>query len=164
MSAAFLLGLANTRQVVGFEWMADYPLLQPRQLVYVGVRDLDEPEKNLLKHVGIRTYTMRDVDHLSVAQISKLVLQYLEPYEHLHLSFDIDSIDPVYAPATGTPVVGGLTPREAHYLLEKIAQTGKLRCMDMVEVNPMCAPDTQSRMTAELAADLICTSLGATIL
>merc|ERR1712146_382163 len=133
---AFLLGLLEPSDVVGFEWLQ--PCLQPHQICYVGLRDVDEGEKSIVRQEGIRGYSMADVDKLGIGEVMKRALDYLSPHQNnpLHLSFDIDSLDPLHAPSTGTRVRGGLTYREACFLAECVAETGQTVSIDMVEVNP----------------------------
>jgi arginase len=135
--------------------------LRPQDVVLVGIRDLDGRERDELASSGITVYTMRDVDELGMATVARRALARLGHRPHLHVSFDMDVLDPDEAPGVGTPVPGGLTFREAHLLLEILAESRKVGSMDVVEVNPIL--DDRNR-TAELAVELIASLLGKRIL
>jgi len=122
----------------GFEW--NLSCLPARNMVYIGLRDLDPAETILIKNLNIKAYSMSDVQRIGIHQVMKEALEHLTINNELlpiHCSFDIDSIDPYYAPSTGTPVLGGLSLTEAMYIGNKIHETGKLRALDLVEVNPL---------------------------
>ena len=170
MPLAFLLrhGVEPAR-VDGFGWLQRAPALSPSSVVYVGLRDLDVGEKHAVRALGIRAFTMRDVDRLGIGRVMDMALEHLlERFpagRPLHLSYDIDAVDPALAPATGTRVPGGLTLREAHYVAEALAETGLLGSMDMVEVNPSLAPAAGgTASTVSLALDLVASALGKSIL
>lgn len=132
------------------------------KVVQIGLRDLDEREKELLKASGVHTFTMADIDKRGMATIMADAIEIAtSDTDMLHVSFDIDSLDPRIAPGTGTTKIGGLTYREAHLGLEMIASTKRLTSLDMVEVNPTL--DLQNQ-TAELAVELIASALGKRIL
>src|SRR5690606_28734259 len=109
----------------------------------------------------IRAYTMRDIDEKGMAQIGYEILQYFEARPHLHLSLDLDVLDPQDAPGVGTPVPGGLSYREAHLFMEILADSGKVRSVDVVEVNPIL--DRQNA-TGALAVELVAGLFGQRIL
>lgn len=147
MPLAFLMRLCDPKTVPGYEWLADTPRLDPRNVVYIGLRDIDETEKQLIRENNVRVFTMHDVDKYGIGKVMEMTLDYLHLNSSgdgregsrttpIHISFDIDAVDPTYAPATGTAVPGGLSYREAHYLVEEVAATRLLTSMDMVEVNP----------------------------
>ncbi|XP_034051461.1 arginase-2, mitochondrial [Thalassophryne amazonica] len=149
--------------IPGFSWMK--PFLSSTDLVYIGLRDVDPGEYYILKNLGIRYYSMRDIDRLGIGKVMELTLDHLLSRKRrpIHLSFDIDAFDPSLAPATGTPVNGGLTFREGIYITEEIQNTGLLSVMDLVEVNPGLASNRQAvEATAFLAVDIIASSLGQT--
>jgi arginase len=135
--------------------------LQAPQIVYIGVRDLDAEEKVALTRSGIRVFTMRQVDELGMAATVREALQWLADADVLHVSFDMDSLDPQIAPGVGTPVPGGLTYREAHLLLEMLADDGRVRSLDLVEVNPIL---DDRNATAEEAVELAASLFGSRIL
>lgn len=137
------------------------PKLRPQDVVMIGIRDLDGDERRMLVDSGITVYTMRDVDELGMATVVRRALSRLNHLERIHVSFDMDAMEPVEAPGVGTPVTGGLTIREAHLLMEILAESGKVRSLDVVEINPIL--DDGNR-TAELAVDLIASLLGQRIL
>ena len=114
MVVSFLADLQRSRTIAGFEWMdgQQVPLLNLyRDLVYIGLRDLDDGERSIIKHYNIRSFTMYDVDKYGIGEVMRRAIDHLSAYRQrpIHLSLDIDSIDPVFAPSTGTRVSGGLT-------------------------------------------------------
>ncbi|MEQ2162025.1 hypothetical protein GOODEAATRI_015679 [Goodea atripinnis] len=120
---------------------------------------------HILKNLGIQYFTMRDIDRLGIQRVMEVALDHLlaRKQRPIHLSFDIDAFDPSLAPATGTPVNGGLTYREGIYLTEEIHNTGLLSAIDLVEVNPILGPNQEAvEATASLAVDVIASSLGQT--
>lgn len=169
MVLAFLMNLDNCRNTIpGFEWMTNenIPILLPERLVYIGLRDLDWGEKQIIKSLNIKAYTMSDVDHMGIASVVQNAISHVinrSTDRPIHLTFDIDSIDPMYAPSTGTRVSGGLTYREAYYICEMAAETGKLASMDLVEVNPELNPEGQ-QATVAMAVGLCASALGNKIL
>lgn len=135
--------------------------VRPSQIVMIGIRDLDVEERVRLRHSGIQVFTMRDIDELGMAMVAKQAIDRLRHVSSLHISFDMDSLDPDIAAGVGTPVPGGLTYREAHLLMEMLGDTGKVNSLDVVEINPIL--DTRNN-TAELAVELIASLLGKRIL
>uniref|UniRef100_A0A8C9WVF2 Arginase n=1 Tax=Sander lucioperca TaxID=283035 RepID=A0A8C9WVF2_SANLU len=149
--------------IPGFTWTK--PFLSSRDLVYIGLRDVDPGEHHILKNLGIQYFTMRDIDRLGIQRVMEVTLDHLlsRKQRPIHLSFDIDAFDPSLAPATGTPVNGGLTYREGIYITEEIHNTGLLSAMDLVEVNPVLGANREAvEATASLAVDVIASSLGQT--
>jgi arginase len=137
------------------------PKLRAHDVVMVGIRDLDVQERAALANSGISVYTMRDIDELGMATVARRALARLGHAPRIHLSLDMDSIDPDVAPGVGTPVPGGLTFREAHLLMEIVAESHKLASLDVVEINPIL---DEGNRTAELAVELIASVLGKRIL
>ncbi|MBE7554102.1 MAG: arginase [Anaerolineales bacterium] len=137
------------------------PKLQPSEVVLIGVRDLDSQEKVLLKESQVRVYTMREIDERGIAAVAGEALERLSHLPRLHVSLDMDSLDPREAPGVGTPVPGGLTSREAHLLMEIIADCACVGSIDVVEINPILDERNQ---TAKIAVELIASLLGQTIL
>jgi len=169
MPLSFLMGLADPRSVAGMEWMAEYdvPVLKPSRLVYVGLRDIDRGERVMLQQLGITAFTMREIDKHGIAKVMELSLAQLvnSSDSSLHVSFDIDALCPTWAPSTGTTVFGGLTMREANYITESVAETGALRSLDMVEVNPALGSDSKDvERTADMGNMLISSMLGQRLL
>jgi arginase len=135
--------------------------LQPADIVQIGVRDLDERERERLAQSGIHVFTMRHVDELGIASVARQALGELEHLPGIHLSLDMDCLDPAEAPGVGTPVPGGLSYREAHLLMEILGDSGRVQSMDIVEINPIL---DQRNRTAELAVELAASLLGQRIL
>mmetsp|Transcript_2915 Transcript_2915/g.6802 ORF Transcript_2915/g.6802 Transcript_2915/m.6802 type:complete len:368 (+) Transcript_2915:61-1164(+) len=163
MPVAFLMKLIKPSKVPGWEWMDQTPTLHPQQLVYIGLRDVDEAERFILKELGITCYTMFHVDKYGIGGVMERTLEQLHG-RPLHCSYDIDGVDPVHAPSTGTTVRGGLTFREAHYLVESISETGRLGSLDMVEVNPELGSKVENMQTVEMGLALIDSAMGSRIL
>ena len=128
------------------------PAITADQIHQVGLRSVDPGEKRLLAESGLAVYDMRFLDEVGMRRAMTRVLASVDGDTHLHLSLDLDFVDPSVAPGVGTPVVGGPTYREAHLVMEMIADTGRLGSLDIVEVNP--ALDVRNA-TAQLAVDLV---------
>jgi arginase len=135
--------------------------LTPDQIVMIAIRDLDREERMALRQSGITVYTMRDIDEHGIAVIMRKTLEQFDNVETIHVSFDMDSLDPTVAPGVGTPVSGGLSIREAHLIMEVLHDTQKVVALDLVEVNPIL---DQFNRTAELAVDLAGSLFGQRIL
>ena len=159
MPLATLLGQGHDKLV---NLVGKGPCLDAAHTVLIGIRTIDKVEKEILKKSGITFFTMRDIDERGMYAIMQEALKVsCEATDGLHLSFDIDGIDPVYAPGVSTPVPGGLKFREAHLLLEMIAETKKLTSMDFVELNPYTDVGPTS---ANLTVELILSALGKSII
>ncbi len=129
--------------------------LRPEQIVQIGIRDLDADEKVALGRSGVKVMTMREIDERGMAEVVHETLQTLGDVDALHVSLDMDALDPKVTPGVGTPVPGGLTYREAHLLLEMLADDGRVRSLDIVEVNPILDERNETaRVAVELAASL----------
>lgn len=155
------------RQIPGLEWLADGPRLSPDSIVYVGLRDVDPAERRLIQSLDIAAYTMHEIDRYGIGQVMEMALDHLcakNPNRPLHLSYDIDAVDPVLAPATGTTVRGGLTFREAHYVAEAVAYTGNLASAEIVELNPSLSCGEGAEATVELGLQLITSFMGKSII
>ena len=135
--------------------------LKPTQIVQVGIRDLDPTERGRLQASGIHVFTMRHLDEMGVARVARQALDRLRHLSRIHISLDMDSLDPDEAPGVGTPVPGGLTYREAHLLMEIFGDSGRVTSMDIVEINPIL--DSRNR-TAVLGVGLAASLLGQRIL
>jgi len=164
MPVAFLMQL-DMVPVPGFEWLKEKKLT-PERIVYVGLRDVDEGEKEILKQLNIKAFSMTKVEHYGIKQIMQMALDHVCPNRDkpIHLSFDVDGIDPYDVPSTGTPVRGGLTYREARYLCERVCETGQLVSMDIVEVNPKLGSAEEVRKTVDTAVNLARFAFGQTLL
>ena len=159
MPLAASIGLGNKKLVnfLGFS-----PKLSSENCVLIGVRSIDEFEKKIIKQSNVLVYTMSDVDKIGIHRIIARVLnQFQENVDHIHVSFDLDSVDPALAPGVGTPVAGGLSYRESHLLMESIAECGCMSSLEVTEVNPILDEKNKS---AEFAAELIASSMGKRIL
>ncbi len=135
--------------------------LYPDQIVLIGTRDLDYDERGMLRESGIRIYTMREIDERGMAAVARDAISCLGHLPSIHISLDMDAIDPFLAPGVGTPSPGGLSYREAHLLMEIVSDTGKVGSMDIVEINPIL---DHRNDTAEIAVELACSALGQEIL
>lgn len=149
LTHTFLIFLCS----VGCEWLANVPKLKPEQISYVGLRDIDFGERELLKKLKIQAFTMYHVDKYGIGKVMEMILD-RQNGRPLHASYDIDACDPVIAPSTGTRVRGGLSYREAHYVAESIAETGMLGSVDMVEVNPQLTESETSSNENDETVDL----------
>lgn len=159
MPMAVVLG-HGAKQLTGLAGIR--PIAQPAQTVLLAARDLDAGERDNLKRFGVRVFTMRELDERGVFPCMKEALEILSNgTDGFHLSFDIDSLDPSVAPGVGTPVSGGLTIREAHLIMELVADSRKMRSCELVEVNPTL--DVRNT-TAWLASELLTSAFGASIL
>ena len=159
MPLAALMGLGN-KDVVDFFGFS--PKLLPENSALIGIRSVDEAEKLNIKKLNVSVYTMNDIDKLGIHRIiAKVLKQFREDVDHIHISFDLDSVDPSVVPGVGTPVSGGLSYREAHLLMETIAECGCMSSLEVAEVNPILDFKNQS---AVFAAELIASSMGQRIL
>ena len=138
------------------------PKVSPEHTVLIGVRNLDASEKLRVRESRVHVFTMKDIDRAGIAAVAEQAIQLAgRATEGLHVSFDIDVCDPSVAPGVGTPVKGGLNYREAHMVMEMIADSGLLRALDIVEVNPTL--DVQNN-SAVLGTELVLSALGMKIL
>lgn len=161
MSVAFLLGLIDTSSMPSFAWFK--PCLKPQDLVYIGLRDLDAGEKDVLRKLGIKVFTMYEIDRYGVGEVMRQCVEHLK-MPNIHLSYDIDALDPFFAPHTGTSVRGGLTFREGNYICEALAETQRLRSMELVEMNPNLHTNLSIKSTVDTALTLVGSALGQRIL
>ena len=138
------------------------PKIHPEDTVLIGIRSIDESEKDLIHENGITVFTMRDIDERGMSEVIHEAIDIATCKSNgLHVSFDVDALDPSLAPGVGTPVSGGLTYREAHLLMEHVADSGMLTSLEVVEINPII--DT-GNTTAEVAVELLLSALGKRIL
>jgi arginase len=138
------------------------PSVSPAHTVLVGIRNLDEQEKGKIRASGVHVFTMKDIDREGIATIAERALALASKGTGgIHVSFDLDACDPMYAPGVGTPVRGGLDYREAHMVMELVADSQRLVALDLVEVNPTL--DIRNT-TAEFATELALSALGKRIL
>ncbi len=159
MPLAALLGIGHP-DLVGLA--GSEPALDARDVVVVGARDIDSTELALVKDLGVRVYTMHEIDRRGAAVCFEEALeQVTRDTAGVHVSFDLDGVDPECAPGVGTPVPGGLTLRESHLICEMVNQTGALLGLEMVELNPTFDHENK---TGRLAVWLVQSALGKTIL
>jgi arginase len=159
MPLAALLGSepAELARIGGFS-----PKIAAQRTVLIGIRNLDEREKQRIRESGVRVFTMKEIDREGIASVVEQAIAIASrDTGGLHVSFDLDVCDPAIAPGVGTPVKGGLNYREAHMVMEMIADCGLLRALDLVEVNPIL---DDRNMTAILGAELASSALGQQIL
>ncbi len=158
MPVAHLLGhgAPRLREVWG-----GHAILQPKDIAYIGIRSVDSRERQLVRDFGIKAFTMKDIDIHGIAAIAQQALQHLSHLNRIHVSFDIDVLDPSIAPGVGTPVRGGLNYREAHLLMELLHDSRCIKSLDIVEVNPIL--DVQNQ-TAKIAVGLAASLLGQSII
>lgn len=180
MPVSFLLGLNTPEEIralknptisssngddsAPFEWVV--PRLSPDRLVYIGLRDVDDGEKRILKENNILAFSMHHVDKWGIAGVMERALNHVCPNRDrpIHLSFDVDALDPTVAPSTGTPVRGGLTFREGHYICEEVYATGCLVALDIMEVNPSLEDVISVNQTVAVGCSLTRCAMGETLL
>jgi len=158
MALAAALGLAGP----GFESEAwPLPAVDPKRVALVGTRLLDDGERRLLRDAGVRVFTMSEIDRIGIERAVRESLDRISGPGFVHVSLDMDVLDPDVAPGVGTPVRGGLTYREAHLALELVAESGLAGSLEVVEVNPIL---DRENTTATTAVELVASALGATII
>jgi len=157
MALAAALGLA------GSEFESDawpLPAVAPERVALIGTRQLDEGERRLLRDAGVRVYTMSEIDRIGIERAIREALDRVAGGGFVHVSFDMDVLDPVVAPGVGTPVRGGLTYREAHLALELVSESRLAGSLEVVEVNPILDRENTTALTA---VELVASALGKTI-
>mgnify|MGYP000923181054 CR=1 FL=1 len=159
MPVAHILGMGH-KQLLG---IADsLPMIDPSKVCLIGLRDLDPGERTLIKKTGVKAFTMREIDERGMRDV---VLESIRTASDgtagFHVSFDVDGVDPSFAPGVGTPVTGGITYREAHLAMELIADSTKMTSMEVTEVNPILDVSNQ---TANLAVEMVLSAFGKRIL
>ncbi len=158
MPLAAALGIAGSE----FESEAwPLPAVDSRRVALLGIRQLDEGERRLLRDAGVRAFSMSEIDRIGVERAVREALDRVAGPGFVHLSLDMDALDPEIAPGVGTPVRGGLTYREAHLALELIAEAGLVGSLEVVEVNPIL---DRENTTAATAVELVASALGKTII
>ncbi|MFN4116890.1 MAG: arginase [Inhella sp.] len=152
MPVATLCGFGPPELVGIGGFSAEQPAISPKWVRQIGIRSVDQGEKALVHKQDLEVFDMRYIDEMGMRHTMELALATLDANTHLHVSFDVDFLDPAMAPGVGTTVPGGPTYREAHLCMEMIADTGRLASLDLMELNP--ALDEKNR-TAMVALDLI---------
>jgi len=159
MPLAASMGLGNPG-LVNFYGFA--PKLKPENCAIIAARSIDVEERKIIKKLNPAVYTMSDVDKLGIHRIiSRVLKQFKEKVDHIHVSFDVDSVDPNFAPGVGTPVPGGINFRDWETLMEAIAECGCMSSLEIAEVNPILDVRNSSAL---FAADLVASSMGQRIL
>ena len=157
---AFGRGAPELVEIGGFG--VDEPKLSPEHCAVIGARDIDEREKGVLRDIGLKVFTMDSIDRYGIYDVTKEALALAtDGTDGIHLSFDLDGMDPSAAPGVGTPVNGGVSYRETHTMMEMIAETGKLVSAEVAEVNPILDVRNQ---TAEVAVEMMASAFGKRIL
>ncbi|KAH7107606.1 Ureohydrolase [Auriculariales sp. MPI-PUGE-AT-0066] len=191
MPVSFLLGIngppaSGSVNAQGYdEAMNQYSWIKPKltadRLVYIGLRDIDAGEKQILRQHGIKAFSMHEgtslfsrwsssnwfvVDKYGIGRVVEMAIDHVNPKRDkpIHLSFDVDALDPSVAPSTGTPVRGGLSFREGHYICEAIHETGCLVALDLMEVNPSLLDAIAVSQTVAVGCSLVRCALGETLL
>ena len=135
--------------------------VRAEDVVFIGLRSVDEGERTFIGSHGIAAFTMKDIDRRGIAEVADAAIAHLNNADYVHISFDADALDPSVAPGVGTPVPGGLTYREAHLLMELLADADIVTSLDVVEVNPIL--DVQNK-TAQVMVEMAASLLGKAIL
>jgi arginase len=159
MSLAASLGIGHQRltNLLGFA-----PKIKPEHCALIAIRQLDAGEREIITKLPMSVYTMTDIDRHGIAVIiDKVLKKMLRSVQHLHVSFDLDSVDPAVAQGVGTPVFGGLSYREAHLLMETIADCGCMGSLDLAEINPILDVANKS---ADFAVELMASLMGKRII
>jgi arginase len=158
MALAAAIGLA--RDAFAYDgW--PLPAVDPARVALVGVRSLDPGERETLSRLDARVFTMQEIDRIGIERAMRSSLEHVGAAGPVHVSIDMDVVDPVHAPGVGTPVRGGLSYREAHFAMELVAESGLAGSLEVVEVNPILDRENE---TAKLAVELVASALGARIL
>ncbi|MFT9820823.1 arginase [Lysinibacillus sp. NPDC056185] len=159
MPLAVSIGLGHERLV---KIRNNVPKIKPENVIIIGARSVDPGERELISKQGIKVYTMHEVDRLGMTRVMEDALAYLRErnVDGLHLSLDLDGLDPLYTPGVGTPVPGGITYRESHLAMEMLQESGMLTSAEFVEVNPIL--DEKNR-TADVAVALMGSLFGETL-
>jgi len=163
MPVAFLTGLASDKPDAPFGWLKDEHRVSVKKLVYIGLRDVDRGEKKILRENGVKAFSMHDIDRHGIGKVMDMALGWIGSDTPIHLSFDIDALDPRFAPSTGTAVRGGLTLREGDFIAECVHETGSLVALDLVEVNPSLE-EAGAAETVRSGVSIVRCALGDTLL
>lgn len=144
LAASLGLGHESLTQLGGFS-----PKIKPENIVIIGARALDDGEKDLIKELGIKVFTMHEIDRLGMAKVMEETINYLkDKTDGVHLSLDLDGLDPTDAPGVGTPVFGGISYRESHLAMEMLEEAGIITSAEFVEVNPILDEKNKTAIAA----------------
>ncbi len=143
------------------EYWGGGAVVRPEDVVYIGLRSVDGGERSLVRQLGIDAYTMKEIDIQGIATVTQKTIEKLKHLDRVHVSFDVDALDPTIAPGVGTPVKGGLNYREAHLVMELLHDAKIVTSLDVVEVNPIL--DVQNQ-TAQVAVEMVASLLGQSII
>lgn len=159
MPLAVSIGIGHERLVQIRKYA---PKIKPENVIIIGARSVDPGERELIRELGIKVYTMHEIDRLGMALVMEEAISYLKglAVDGLHLSLDLDGLDPLYTPGVGTPVPGGMTYREGHLAMEMIQESGMLTSAEFVEVNPIL---DEKNKTADVAVELMGSLFGENI-
>lgn len=150
MPLAVSLGLGHERLTNLYQYA---PKVKPENIVIIGARSLDPGERELIREMGIKVYTMHEIDRMGMSRVMDEAIEYLKDRtDGVHLSLDLDGLDPTEAPGVGTPVLGGMTYRESHLAMEMLAESDLITSLEVVEVNPII---DEKNKTATLAVGLM---------
>ncbi len=160
MSLAVAMGYGAT---VLTDIHKDAPKVNPENVVLIGARSLDEGEREFIREKGVQVYTMHDIDRLGMTRVMQEAIIHLEGQhvDGVHLSIDLDAVDPLYTPGVGTPVAGGISYRESHLAMEMLQDAEFITSLELVEVNPIL---DEKNKTAEIAVTLLGSLMGEQIL
>jgi arginase len=158
MGLSGALGWGGER-FAGGRWPS--PSVDEGRTVLIGIRSLDPAERELLRRSNVLVYTISELDRLGTEAVIRGALEHVRDASHIHVSLDMDVMDPFWAPGVGTPVRGGISYREAHLAMELLSEAGAVDSLQVVEVNPIL---DRENMTGELAVELICSALGQRII
>lgn len=133
------------------------PCISAKNIAWIGLRDVDKGERKIIEELNMTAFSMQEVDRLGIKECVERAMKAIDPTNsrHIHLSFDVDSMDPTYIPSTGTPVVGGLSIRESFFIAEEVASTGRLSMVDVAEVNPLLGNESDVRSTVNTTLDVV---------
>lgn len=160
MPLAVSIGLGHEKLVNIREYA---PKIKPENIVIIGARSVDPGERELIKEKGIKVFSMHEIDKLGMPAVTEMMIQYFKDrkVDGLHLSLDLDGIDPLYTPGVGTPVPGGINYRESHLAMEMLFESGMITSAEFVEVNPIL---DERNKTADVAVALIGSLFGEKLL
>jgi len=157
LAASIGLGHSKLTDIGGYA-----PKVKPENVVIIGARALDDGEKDLIKEVGMKVYTMHEIDRMGMAQVMEETINYLKgKTDGVHLSLDLDGLDPNDAPGVGTPVIGGISYRESHLAMEMLEEAKIITSAEFVEVNPIL---DEKNKTARVAVELMGSLFGEKLL